>query len=157
MEHSLQGSRRKGSNELTVAPVDESTKSSVIRMRKALFEYLVSQDDWLPPSSHRSVDADLEDPKCLILVAVKDGCPIATLSASWDSSGWAMLKDGWVDPGNRRKGVMRVLTDAAERELTAVGAHHVAVKYQSSNIVASASWASIGFEPTTVIATKELS
>ena len=145
-----------GPEEIRIVRADARTKSDVARMRRALYEYLISLDDAPPPTWRCTVAKDLENQRCIVLIARLGDIPVGTLTANWDSTGWAMLRDGWVDTGFRRKGVARALINAVQRELAAAGARYVAAKYQVSNHSAAAAWTSLGFVANTEIARKEI-
>ncbi|WP_436772640.1 GNAT family N-acetyltransferase [Yinghuangia sp. YIM S09857] len=95
----------------------------------------------------------VRDPEALLL-AVSDGAEgdggdgaiVGTVIAGWD--GWRChLYRLAVDPGHRRRGIGRLLLDAAERRFVALGGRRGDAMVLDRNTLGRSAWAASGYEP----------
>lgn len=108
---------------------------------------------WVSSAKGHSVSDDVagvttlleRDPNA-ILIAVLDGAIVGCVIAGWD--GWrARLYRLSVSPGHRRRGIARVLIDAAERRLRGLGARRFEGMVLDDNEAGRAAWAAAGYHP----------
>ena len=81
-----------------------------------------------------------------ILVAESDGVIVGTVIAGWD--GWrAHLYRLAVDPSSRGQGIGRLLVQAAEERLRALGAIRFDAMVLSGNALGEGAWEAMGYRP----------
>jgi ribosomal protein S18 acetylase RimI-like enzyme len=105
----------------------------------------------------------LEDPKIAVLAAEDGGNVIGYAYAAVEGYDWMALRgpagvlhDLIVDPDHRRRGVGRLLLDAALAELKSRGAPRVVLSTAERNDAAQRFFDSVGFRRTMVEMTREL-
>jgi ribosomal protein S18 acetylase RimI-like enzyme len=110
------------------------------------FWAFAAENDTRPTDRGEMVTALLaRDPEALI-VAEHDGAVVGTVVAGWD--GWrAHLYRLAVAPEHRRRGIGRLLVEAAEDRLRALGAGRFDAMVLAENELGSATWRAGGYAP----------
>jgi ribosomal protein S18 acetylase RimI-like enzyme len=105
-----------------------------------------AEDAHRPPDDSAAVRRLVErDPGALVL-AVQGDAIVGSLIAGWD--GWRFhLYRLAVAPTARRRGIARLLLDAAEERFRAAGATRVDAMVLDGNVEAHPFWAAAGYTP----------
>ena len=108
--------------------------------------------------------SQLGQPGVLLLVAEREGAVVGYLYGSREGRDWARLLDPhgaihdlFVDPGARHRGVARALLDEAAAHFRREGLLQVVLSSASSNVEGQALFRKLGYRPTMVEMTLDLS
>jgi ribosomal protein S18 acetylase RimI-like enzyme len=111
-----------------------------------VFWQLAGENDGRPTDSADAVRRLIERDPDALLVAELGGAIVGTVIAGWD--GWrAHLYRLAVHPDHRRQGIGRLLLNAAEGRLEALGASRLDAMVLNDNEVGSSAWLARGYRP----------
>jgi ribosomal protein S18 acetylase RimI-like enzyme len=111
-----------------------------------VFWQLAGENDGRPTDSADAVRRLIERDPDALLVAELGGVIVGTVIAGWD--GWrAHLYRLAVHPDHRRQGIGRLLLNAAEGRLEALGASRLDAMVLNDNEVGRSAWLARGYRP----------
>lgn len=138
------GARRYG-RRVSPSPVVETPALADIDELLRFWE-IAGENDARPSDSAHVVEALLRRDPEAVLVVRAEGRIVGTVIAGWD--GWrAHLYRLAVHPDHRRQGLARVLLDAAEARLRALGAGRFDAMVLEGNDLGASAWAARGYAP----------
>ncbi|MCS7094969.1 MAG: GNAT family N-acetyltransferase [Thaumarchaeota archaeon] len=118
------------------------------------FDPMLSTSSEIRSAAHKYLSEALSDPKSLVLVAEDHrGKMLAFLKADliervfYSPEGEGVIREFYVLPEYRRKGLGKLMIDAAVKELVEMGAGIITAEFPSQHKIAVTFYESIGFRP----------